>query len=94
MLFPKILVIKRLIAISAIFPLTAILSLRHTYPNSSNISYSVLREKVALANKIKIHRRQKFIKKLITHITTQSVMFSYPRVFFTFIFLRQSSIRL
>ena len=81
-----LIVIKRLIATSGIFPLTAILSLCHTYPNSSSIPYSVLYEKVALAYEIKIRRRHNFIKKSVTHITTQSVMFSYPLDFFHLFF--------
>ena len=80
-------------ATSGIFPLTAILSLCHTYLNSGSIPYSVFYEKVASVNEIKIRRRHNFIKKSVSHITTQSVMFSYPR-FLPFIFLRQCSIRL
>ena len=87
------LVIKRLRGTSGIFPLTAMLSLCHTYPNSSSIPYSVLYEKVASAYEIKIRRRHYFIKKSVTRITTQSVMFSYP-LDFPYIFLRQCSIRL
>ena len=73
-------------ATSGIFPLTAILSLCHTYLNSSNIPYSVIYENVASANKTKIRRRHNFIKKSVTHITTQSVMFSYPLDFFLIFF--------
>ena len=67
-------------ATSGIFSSTAVLSLCHTYPILI-VFHSVLGEKVASVNKIKICRRHNFIKKSVTHITTQSVMFSYPRFF-------------
>ena len=73
-------------ATSGIFPLTAILSLCHTYLNSSSIPYSVIYEKVASVNEIKIRRHHNFIKKSVTHITTQSAMFSYPHFFFLLFF--------